>query len=137
MSRVKYSIAGLAIAMAGLWLVVPQIKQEPGIDMAVTGSINENDVYKLTSYETGAVCFIEKGVRVERGIFTAKPAENCTALLPGLSRVRFWHEKAAGVVELTGQGGEAMAAFAESDGRGYESFRPRAPFMALTLETKE
>ncbi|MGO4831621.1 hypothetical protein AB4144_04885 [Rhizobiaceae sp. 2RAB30] len=59
---------------------------------------------------------------------------DCDEVMPGLSDVRYWREEADGSVLFGSVGGVTMAAFAQADGAGYESFAPRHPLMAMVPE---
>jgi hypothetical protein len=58
-------------------------------------------------------------------------APACDAVLPGLSALHYWNEKADGTVELSADGRTATVVFAPADGVAYESVEPRTPLMAL------
>jgi hypothetical protein len=58
-------------------------------------------------------------------------APACDAVLPGLSGLHYWNEKADGTVELSVDGKTAAVVFAPADGVAYESVEPRTPLMAL------
>lgn len=138
MTRLIYSVAGLAAAMLGLSILIPKMQNEGvGLDMTTTASIPRTGQYfNLSALEIGAACSVFKGARVSSGLYEIVPEPSCQMLMPGIAKVRFWQQKPDGVVELKGEGGETLAAFSESDGRGYESFRPRAPLMTLTPRLK-
>lgn len=138
MTRLSYSFAGLAAAMLGLWILVPKLQSDGvGLDMTTTASIaTAGQQFRLASAESSTACTVTKGKRVSFGVYQVSAGPACQALMPGMARVRFWRQKSDGVVEFKGEGGETLAAFAESGGQVYESFRPRAPFMTLTRQKR-
>jgi hypothetical protein len=58
-------------------------------------------------------------------------AQDCDGLLPGLARIRYWHEDADGTVTLSADGKTASVVFGPADCVAYESLKPRTPLMSL------
>jgi len=129
------SLLFTAGAMALVWVVASANSGSTKTDdlRAVARSIGlAAEVYRLSSPEQRGSCTVTKGARVSRGVAKLAVDPACDALLPGMNRVRYWRERSDGSVEFTGEGGDALAAFAVADGVGYEPFRPRSPLLSLS-----
>jgi hypothetical protein len=129
------ALTAIAVAIAGIWVVssTSEGQTTTEVDPMTTASIEAaGDVFRMRSSELDLSCRIAKGKKVAGGLSTVTLERGCDAILPGLSRVRFWREKLDGSVELTGEGGDTLAAFSVADGVDYESFRPRSPLITLS-----
>lgn len=88
--------------------------------------------FRLVSGDSS--CVVVKSVAANDAPAGLSAGRDCDDVMPGLSGVRFWREQADGSVLFGSVAGVTMAAFAQADGAGYESFAPRRPLMALVPE---
>ncbi|HEY5818581.1 MAG TPA: hypothetical protein VIU14_09315 [Mesorhizobium sp.] len=127
------SLAVMACATAGAWVVASAGTGSTAVDSVVTGSIGTSQQeFRLSSRAGGDWCTVSKGTKTKAGVAEVKFDPACNMLMPGLDLVRFWRDRSDGSVEFVGSGGETLAAFGPADGEGYESFRPRTPLLSLS-----
>lgn len=135
MGRV-FSLTITAVALAVVWVTASASTGYTTVaDLKALGKAAglTGATYRLSSIDGGS-CLVAKSAKPIRGAATVKLDTDCDNLAPGLSRVRFWRERADGAIEFTGEAGEALAAFAVVEGSDYESVRPRSPVLRLTRD---
>ncbi|RUW46937.1 hypothetical protein EOA32_30230 [Mesorhizobium sp. M1A.F.Ca.ET.072.01.1.1] len=93
--------------------------------------------YRLTANGDEAACAIKRGAEVSDGLSLLTIAPNCSKLMPGIERVKFWREQADGSVAFSENGIDPIVTFGVADGDGYESYAPAAPLLALNATTSD
>lgn len=94
-------------------------------------AVSTSERFRLVSGDSS--CVVVKSAAAGDRPAGLSAGQDCDEVMPRLSGVRFWREEADGSVLFGSVGGGAMAAFAQADGAGYESFAPRRPLMAPAL----
>lgn len=87
-------------------------------------------VYRLTA-DGSESCLVTRGKALSPGTFAIRPAADCDALLPGLSRAAVWRETEDGTVAFDRDDATKMIAFSVADGDGYLSYAPATPLLQL------
>lgn len=129
MSRVWQAVlaAALIAAVLGSRHAMSGIPASAAMLTHDAGEVSER--FRLSSGD-GSCILIRTMARAGEPAHLAA-GQGCDDIMPGLSAIRFWQDGPDGAVLLSDVRGTAMAAFAEADGAGYESFEPRRPLMSL------
>lgn len=127
------SLSFTVVTMAAVWMVTSANSANTGGAEFSVGAIlpRVGVAFQMKSPELRGACTVTRGAKVSRGLYALKVDPACSTLLPGIERVRRWHERSDGSVEFIGEGGDTLAAFGMGDGVDYESFRPRSPMLTL------
>ncbi|TIQ30283.1 MAG: hypothetical protein E5X48_29140 [Mesorhizobium sp.] len=90
-----------------------------------------SSTYRLTANGDEAACAVQRDAEVSDGLSQLSVDAGCSALMPGIERVKFWREQADGTVAFSENGIDPVVTFSVADGDGYESYAPAAPLLAL------
>lgn len=116
------AVLGSRLGADGAAMQSPTVTRPDGAGLA-------SERFRLVSGDSSCVVLRSAAMGTAPAGLTA--GHDCDEVMPGLSDVRFWREEADGSVLFGSVGGVTMAAFAQADGAGYESFAPRHPLMTL------
>ncbi|WP_163267482.1 hypothetical protein [Chelativorans alearense] len=127
----KSVVAGLVVMGVG---ALPFVAFDREGAAAVDSSMQERPGhYRLSVAGREGSCGIAKG-KAAGGRAEIELAADCILITPHLSQARYWQEGADGDVAFEAADGRIIAEFYAADGVAYESFRPAAPLMALTVK---
>ncbi|TPI11749.1 hypothetical protein FJW06_18920 [Mesorhizobium sp. B4-1-3] len=125
-------IAGLVMSVAlfgGAHVLYGGQGQSTAIETATSST------YRLTANGDEAGCAVQRGASVSDGLSRLDVASDCSKLMPGVERAKFWREQADGSVAFSENGIDPIVTFGVADGDGYESYAPSAPLLALNSDS--
>lgn len=125
----RYSVVALIGGMVLAMVAVAgfRLQSRPAAEAAPDPAV---EMFQLQASGDAATCLVEKAVGAG-ALSHVIVAPDCEAVMPGLSKIRYWREQADGTVALSPDGRTPTVVFGLADGVAYESVAPRAPLMAL------
>lgn len=89
-----------------------------GNGQSVVEQAGPSSSYRLTANGDEAACAVKRGAEVSDGLSLLTIAPNCSKLMPGIERVKFWREQADGSVAFSENGIDPIVTFGVADGDG-------------------
>lgn len=148
--RTGFAVLMMVGAMATAWYAAAELRNTPEIlrqadavaidTQLTTASIAPNrsshpgQVFKLASPEASTSCMVVKGEALSPGYASLKVNPGCDEVYGGLSRARFWRERADGSIAFMDSDNAPIAEFAFGDGVDYESYLPASAMLSLWAE---
>ncbi|WP_159588529.1 hypothetical protein [Chelativorans xinjiangense] len=131
----KSVVAGLVVmGLGALPFVAFDREGAAAVDPSMQERPGSLPHYRLSVAGREGSCTIAKGRAAGTGRAEIELAADCILLTPQLSQARYWQEGADGDVAFEAADGRVIAEFYAADGVAYESLRPAAPLMALTVK---
>jgi hypothetical protein len=129
-------VAGLAatLGVAALKKPVTAIDEAPAKSVETEALPKPDTVFRLENAGGQMSCIVRKGRKLSDGRSLIEPGPRCAAIFAPLGDAAVWREGDDGTVDFIGRGGRTLVRFAQADGAGYESIRPRSRILSLIAE---
>ena len=129
-------VAGLAttLGVAAMKQPATATGEAPAKDVEAASVPKPDTVFRLESAGGQMSCIVRKGRTLSDGRSLLLPGPRCAAIFAPLSDAAVWREGDDGTVDFIGRGGRTVVRFAQADGAGYESIRPRSKILSLVPE---
>jgi hypothetical protein len=128
--------AGLAatLGVAAMKQPATATGEVPAKDVEAASSLKPDTVFRLENAGGQMSCIVRKGRTLSDGRVLLEPEPRCAAIFAPLGEAAVWREGDDGTVDFIGRGGRTLVRFAQADGAGYESIRPRSKILSLIAE---
>jgi hypothetical protein len=128
-------VAGLAATLGVAVLKAPAttIDETPG-NVEASVVLKPDTVFRLENAGGQMSCIVRKGRTLSAGRSLLLPGPRCAEIFAPLGDAAVWQQRDDGTVDFIGGGGRTLVRFAQADGAGYESVRPRSKILSLVAE---
>jgi hypothetical protein len=128
-------VAGLAATLGVAAMKQPvAIGKTPANGVDSASFLKPDTVFRLENAGGQMSCIVRKGRTLSDGRSLLLPGPRCAAIFSPLGDAAVWREGDDGTVDFIGRGGRTLVRFAQADGAGYESIRPRSKILSLVAE---